>query len=47
MLSPFVVATVIWIGCSIPCLRPVSSTSPTIRPTAATGSSSSPNVRAR
>jgi hypothetical protein len=24
-----VVATVIWIGCSIPCRRPVSSTKPT------------------
>ena len=44
---PSVVATVIWIGCSTPCRRPVSSMSPTARSTAPGGSSSSPSVRAR
>jgi len=47
MLVPSLVAIVIWIGSSTPRLRPISSTRPTIRSTAATGSLSSPNVSAR
>ena len=47
MLSPSVVATVIWIGCSTSWRRPVSSIRPTARSTASGGLSSSPSVSAR
>ena len=47
MVRPSVVAIVICTGSATPCLRPASSTNPTIFATADTGSSSSPNVRAR
>ena len=47
MFSPFVVATVIWIGCSTPCRLPVASMKPTASCTAFGGSSSSPSVSAR
>jgi hypothetical protein len=45
--SPSVAATVIMIGCCTPWPRPTDSTKPTIRSTAATGSSRRPKVRAR
>ncbi|CAH0281755.1 hypothetical protein SRABI26_03964 [Arthrobacter sp. Bi26] len=47
MVSPSVVATVIWIGCSMPWRRPTSSISPTAAATAVRGSCSSPKVSAR
>ena len=47
MHSPSVVAIVPWNGNSTPCAWPVASTKPTIRATAAGGSSSRPKVSAR
>ena len=47
VVTPSVVATVIWIGCSTPYSRPVLSMNPTARATAAGGSCSRPKVRAR
>jgi hypothetical protein len=47
VVSPSVVATVIWIGFSMPWRRPTSSMKPTAEATAAGWSCSRPNVSAR